>query len=178
MRIIETEFDGLFVLEPKVNFDQRGYFIETFRESFFKNNINNKVNFVQDNLVYSKKMVLRGLHFQKKPFSQSKLVTVIKGSILDVVVDIRKFSNTYGKYFTINLSAENKKMLFIPKGFAHGYLTLENDTIIKYKVDNEYNESSEDGIPYDDSYLNIDWVYDKKDFIISKKDKAYKDYLW
>ena len=178
MNIIDTGFKSLFLLEHNVYCDKRGVFKEIYRKDILEEKIGYQINFCQDNNVKSSFMVLRGLHFQKQPSSQSKLVSVLKGEILDVAVDIRKKSATYGKYFSIVLSSEKNKSIFIPKGFAHGYLTLSESAIINYKVDNYYNRDLEQGILYNDEYLNIDWTANEKDFIISEKDKKFPKYKW
>lgn len=168
MKFIETNLEGLFVIEPRVFKDERGYFFESYSKGAFSEN-KIAINFVQDNQSMSQKGVLRGLHFQKPPHAQAKLVSVIQGSVLDVAVDIRKDSPTYGKYVAALLSGENKKMLYIPEGFAHGFLTLENDTIFSYKCSNLYNKESEDAILWDDEVLAIDWGV--KNPVLSEKDK-------
>jgi dTDP-4-dehydrorhamnose 3,5-epimerase len=170
MKIIETKIKGLFEIEPAVFKDQRGYFFESFNsEKFREHGI--EANFLQDNESMSQKNVLRGLHFQDGQYSQGKLVRVIKGSVLDVVVDCRKGSKTYGEWHKVLLSEENKKQLWIPRGFAHGFLTLEDDTIFSYKVDNLYNKESERCIVWNDKDLNIDWgIENENDLIISEKD--------
>jgi dTDP-4-dehydrorhamnose 3,5-epimerase len=170
MKIIETKINGLFEIEPAVFKDQRGYFFESFNsEKFREHGI--EANFLQDNESMSQKNVLRGLHFQDGHYSQGKLVRVIKGSVLDVAVDLRLNSKTYGKWHKVLLSEENKKQLWIPRGFAHGFLTLEDDTIFSYKVDNLYNKESERCIVWNDKDLNIDWgIENEKDLIISEKD--------
>jgi dTDP-4-dehydrorhamnose 3,5-epimerase len=176
MNFIKTEIEGLIIVEPKVFRDDRGYFFEAFNKNVFEN-FGIVEQFVQDNQSLSQKGVLRGLHFQKPPFAQAKLVSVIKGAVLDVVVDIRKSSKTYGKYFSFELTEHNKTMLFIPEGFAHGFACLENDTIFSYKCSNVYNKDSEDAILWNDSDLNIDWLI--KNPILSEKDlnaKTFKDF--
>ena len=170
MEVKETFLKGCFVIKPKVFIDERGRFLETFHQEKFNKLMGSKVNFIQDNESQSSKGVLRGLHFQKGKHAQAKLVRVIKGKILDVVVDLRKGSNTFGKHFSIELSCINKKQLFIPRGFAHGFLALEEDTIFSYKCDNFYNTSSEAGINYNDIDLNIDWKFLQQDIILSEKD--------
>ncbi|MDD3144506.1 MAG: dTDP-4-dehydrorhamnose 3,5-epimerase [Candidatus Gracilibacteria bacterium] len=168
---IATSIDGLTIIEPQVFGDERGFFMETYNEKEFKNaGIN--VNFIQDNHSKSKAGVLRGLHFQTIN-TQSKLVRVISGSVYDVAVDLRKNSSTYGKWYGVVLSNENKKQFFIPKGFAHGFLTLEDDTEFVYKCDDFYNPVGDGGIKYDDPDLNIDWgkYFDINKLIISEKDK-------
>jgi dTDP-4-dehydrorhamnose 3,5-epimerase len=173
MNFVETEIEGLFVIEPKVFNDERGYFFESFNnEVFIKNGINEI--FVQDNESLSDKDVLRGLHFQRPPFSQAKLIRVVQGSVLDVAVDLRKESKTYGKHFSIELSAKNKKMFYIPTGFAHGFLTLENNTIFSYKCTNIYNKESEGSLLWNDKDLGIDW--DVENPILSEKDKSAENF--
>ena len=156
MEIIKTPIEGLLVIKPKIFGDDRGHFFESWsKESFAKNGLN--LDFVQDNQSLSNKGVLRGLHFQNPPFAQGKLVRVIKGAVLDVVVDIRKESSTYGKHFSIELNEENKTICWIPPGFAHGFLTLEDDTIFTYKCTGVYNSASEEALLWSDKDLNIDW---------------------
>jgi dTDP-4-dehydrorhamnose 3,5-epimerase len=169
MNIIETNLDGLLLIELKVFEDPRGYFLESYNSETFKNSGIDD-NFVQDNQSLSSKGTLRGLHFQNPPYAQAKLVRVITGSILDVVVDIRKDSTTYGKYFSIILTGENKRMLYIPEGFAHGFLALEDKTLIQYKCSNFYNKESEGGLIWNDPDINISWGIDYEP-IISAKDK-------
>ena len=164
-------FRGLEIIKPKFFKDERGYFFESFNQKGFKNKISHKLSFCQENESFSKRGVIRGLHYQLPPFAQSKLVRVVHGKVLDVVVDIRKGSPSFGKYFSKELSAENRIQLFIPKGFAHGYITLSDFSIFSYKVDNYYNEKSERGILYNDSLLNIDWKLNKEEFILSEKDQ-------
>ncbi len=169
MNIIKTPLRGLIIIEPPVFGDERGYFMETFSErAFAKNDMD--VHFVQDNESMSGKNVLRGLHFQAPPNAQGKLVSVVSGRVFDVAVDIRKSSPTYGQSFGIELSAENKKRLYIPPGFAHGFLTLEENTIFQYKCTDFYAPQSEGGIAWDDPDINIQWPQ-KVDLIISEKDK-------
>lgn len=152
--------------------------MEVFRNDLFSKNLKSPINFCQDNLVYSKKNVLRGLHFQKEPYSQSKFVYVSFGEILDVVVDMRKHSPTYANNFSIMLSSENNKSILIPKGFAHGYLTLSEKAVVNYKVDNYYNEEYDSGFKYNDPFLNIDWKISPKDIIISEKDNKLEYFNW
>ena len=168
MEIIETKIEGLLILKPRVFEDRRGYFFESWsRESFKNNRID--VDFVQDNESFSSKGVLRGLHFQNPPFEQGKLVRVIQGSVLDVAVDIRKDSLTYGEHVSVHLTGKNKTMFWIPPGFAHGFSTLEDETIFSYKCSGVYNKQSEGSLMWNDSDLNIDWKI--KESIISEKDK-------
>ena len=164
-------FRGLEIIKPKFFKDERGYFFESFNQKIFKNKISHKLSFCQENESFSKRGVIRGLHYQLPPFAQSKLVRVVHGKVLDVVVDIRKGSPSFGKCFSKELSAQNRIQLFIPKGFAHGYITLSDFSIFSYKVDNYYNEKSERGILYNDSLLNIDWKLNKEEFILSEKDQ-------
>lgn len=171
MRIIKTKLEGCFIFEPKVFNDVRGYFFESFNQQTFSRLTGLNVNFIQDNEAFSNKGIIRGLHFQKADFAQAKLVRVIKGKVLDVAVDIRKNSRTYGQHISVILSETNKKQLFIPKGFAHGYAVLENETIFNYKCDNFYQPSQEGGIRFDDPVLNIDWVLSNNEIIVSEKDK-------
>ena len=168
MKIIKTEIEGLLLIEPKVFEDERGYFFESWSKDAFEN-AGLDINFVQDNHSLSSKGVVRGLHFQNPPFAQGKLVRVLKGSVLDIAVDIRENSPTYGKYFSIHLSEENKTMLWIPPGFAHGFSTLEDNTIFSYKCSGVYNKESEGSLMWNDTDLNIDWKI--KNPIISEKDQ-------
>lgn len=171
MNYIETTIPGVFIIEPKVFNDTRGYFFEAFRAKEFEQHIG-KIDFVQENESCSSKGVLRGLHYQLAPYSQAKLVRVIRGAVLDVAVDMRKGSPTFGKHVAIELSEDNKKQLFIPGGFAHGFLVLSDKTVFTYKVDNLYTPSHERGIYFDDPALGIDWhVADIGSFILSDKDK-------
>lgn len=167
---VETTFiKNLLVLTPTIFEDERGYFFESYSEaSFAKNGLS--YAFIQDNQSFSKNGVIRGLHFQKAPYAQTKLVRVLQGEILDVAVDIREDSATYGKHFSIVLSAENKKQLLVPKGFAHGFSVLSETAIVSYKVDEVYHKESESGIRYDDPALNIDWKVTLSDIIVSEKD--------
>ena len=167
MKIEKTDIDDLLIIYPQVFGDDRGYFMEAFNKKKLADFIGDN-EFIQDNQSLSQKGVIRGLHFQNPPFEQGKLVRVIKGSVNDVVVDIRKNSSTYGKYFKIKLSESNFKMLWIPPGFAHGFETLEDDTIFAYKVTNDYNKESEGSILWNDKTLNIKW--ETKNPVISKKD--------
>lgn len=171
MKVEETHLEGCYIISPKIFRDDRGYFFESFNKEAFQNLTGTSVNFVQDNQSKSSKGVLRGLHFQDKPHEQAKLVSVISGSVLDVCVDIRPDSKTFGKHFSIVLDSVEKKQLFIPRGFAHGFLVLEDDTIFTYKCDNYYNKSSERGIIFNDKTLNIDWQHNTNHLILSEKDK-------
>ena len=168
MQITSTNLSGVVVVQPKVFEDVRGYFFESYSKNcFLEHNISEE--FVQDNESLSQKGVLRGLHFQNPPHAQAKLVRVIRGSVLDVAVDIRKRSSTYGKHFSLVLSASNKTMLYIPEGFAHGFLVLEDDTIFSYKCSRTYNKASEEGVLWCDADLNIQWGI--KEPILSEKDR-------
>jgi len=173
LKVINTKLDGLYIIKPVVYSDERGYFFESYRNDIFKKKIGN-INFIQENESYSTKGILRGLHFQTEPYAQAKLVRCIKGKVLDVVVDIRKKSKTFGKYKSFLLSEHNKLQLFIPKGFAHGFIVLSNEAIFSYKVDNLYYPENDSGILWCDKDLNIDWVLEKKDIIVSQKDSKLK----
>jgi dTDP-4-dehydrorhamnose 3,5-epimerase len=169
MQVVTTDIEGLLILEPKVFGDHRGYFLESFNEKLFSEIVGERTTFVQDNESLSSRNVVRGLHFQKPPFAQGKLVRVVKGSVLDVAVDLRKKSPTYGEVFAIILSESNKKQFWIPEGFAHGFATLEDNTIFQYKCTNYYSPENEATISWDDRLLNIDWKILKP--IVSEKDK-------
>ncbi len=171
MKATETKLKGCFVIEPTVFNDKRGYFFESFNNRLFNELIKANVQFVQDNESFSSKGVLRGLHYQEGEYAQAKLVRVVKGSVLDVAVDIREGSKTYGEHVAVELNEENKKQLFVPRGFAHGFVVLSETAIFSYKCDNFYNKSSERGIIYNDSNLNIDWKLTEKELIISDKDE-------
>lgn len=171
MKIEETYLKGCFILSPNVIEDERGLFFESFNHKLFEEQVGFSVNFVQDNQSVSKKGVLRGLHYQKDEYAQAKLVRVIKGKVLDVCVDLRANSNTFGKYFSIVLDGKENKQLYIPKGFAHGFLVLEDETFFSYKCDNYYNESSERGILFSDLSLKIDWNFPESELILSDRDK-------
>jgi len=170
MKVTETKLKGCFILQPKVFKDKRGYFIESFNQSVFNKLLGLKIKFVQDNESQSSKGVLRGLHYQKGSNAQAKLIRVVKGRVLDVVVDIRKNSETFGECITVELSGENKTQIFVPRGFAHGFIVLENNTIFTYKCDNFYNKNSESGIIFNDKDLNIDWLLPQTELILSDKD--------
>ena len=169
MNIIETAIKGVYIIEPKVFNDARGYFCETWKKEDFEANIG-KVDFIQDNESKSSYGVLRGLHYQKGSFSQAKLVRVIKGKVLDVAVDIRRHSPTFGQHVMAELSEDNKRQLFIPRGFAHGFLVLSEEAIFTYKVDNVYAPQAEAGIRWNDPQLKIDWPIEKMTVITSEKD--------
>jgi len=176
MKIIETNLKRCFILVPTIFKDERGEFFESFSKKIFEDYLGRSIDFVQDNHSTSRKGVLRGLHFQKGKDAQAKLVRVVKGEVLDVVVDLRKESDTFGKHFKTKLSEHNSRSLFIPKGMAHGFLALTEEVIFTYKCDAYYNEESEAGIKYNDPDLNIDWEIDKKLIILSSKDKQLP--LW
>jgi dTDP-4-dehydrorhamnose 3,5-epimerase len=177
MEVLLTPIEGLKIIKPKVFEDGRGYFYESWNKDVFSNaGINTE--FIQDNQSLSQKNVLRGLHFQNPPFAQAKLVRVIKGAVLDVALDLRKVSPTYGKSFTLELTEANKQMLFIPEGFAHGFLTLADDTIFSYKCSAPYNKASEGCIDWNDPDLSISWNVDHPQ--LSEKDKlgqAFKGFI-
>jgi len=169
MKITSTSIKDLFIIEPKLFIDDRGYFMESYQKIWFSKNFP-KINFIQDNESYSSYGVLRGLHFQTPPYSQTKLVRVILGEVLDVAVDLRKESKTFGKYFSLKLSSSNKKQLLIPRGFAHGFVTLSKEAILSYKVDNIYNKQHDMGIRFDDKTIDIDWKINSSNIRISPKD--------
>lgn len=170
-----TDIEGVYIIEPRVFNDDRGYFFEAFKQEEFEKNVC-PIKFVQDNESKSSYGVLRGLHYQKGEFSQAKLVRVIKGKVLDVAVDIRKSSPTFGKHVMVELSEDNKRQLFIPRGFAHGFLVLSKEAIFTYKVDNVYAPQSEASIRYDDPTLNIEWPINKADVLTSEKDLNGKSF--
>ena len=178
MNIVKTDFKDLLIINHDVYHDSRGLFKEVFRKNVIEENLGYKINFCQDNNIKSSYMVLRGLHYQEEPHAQSKLVSVTEGKILDIAVDIRENSKTYGKYFSYVLSSDNHKSIFIPKGFAHGYLTLSEYADVNYKVDNYYNKNQEKGICFKDKYLNIDWGVGENELIISDKDKNLDNFKW
>ena len=171
MKFIETKLKGCFVLEPKIIKDERGYFMESFNEKTFSEGVGQKVTFVQDNQSFSTKGVLRGLHYQTGEHAQAKLVRVLQGEVLDVAVDLRPNSETFGQYETVLLTAENQTQFFIPRGFAHGFLVLSETATFFYKCDNFYNKESEGGLIYNDSSVNIDWNFPYEQLIISEKDQ-------
>lgn len=174
MKFTETELKGCFIIEPDVFKDERGYFFESFNQEKFELATGINTKFVQDNQSKSSFGVLRGLHFQKGEYAQAKLVRVIEGKILDVAVDLRKDSATFGNHFSIELSAENFKQLYIPRGFAHGFVVLSEKAVVAYKADNLYSFDNESGVIYSDEKLNIDWQIDKEKLVISEKDKKLK----
>lgn len=172
MTAIATKLDGCFIIEPALIKDERGYFMESFNEQKFEKETGIKTHFVQDNQSFSTKGVLRGLHYQTGEHVQAKLVRVLQGEVLDIAVDIRPGSKTYGEYISIVLSGENNRQFFVPRGFAHGFLVLSETATFFYKCDNFYNKESEGGIIYNDKRLGIDWGMDENDLIISEKDKV------
>ncbi|MCX6183788.1 MAG: dTDP-4-dehydrorhamnose 3,5-epimerase [Flavobacterium sp.] len=172
MNFIATPLAGCFILEPNVILDERGYFMESFNEQTFQKATGQSVHFVQDNQSFSTKGVLRGLHYQTSEYAQAKLVRVLSGSVLDVAVDIRPDSPTYGQHFSTELSAENQRQFFVPRGFAHGFLVLSETATFFYKCDNFYNKASEGGISYNDQTINIDWDFPTENLIVSEKDKV------
>lgn len=175
MEIVKTSIEGLVIIQPKVFNDERGYFMESYKESFIKENFPD-IHFIQDNESKSSYGVLRGLHFQKPPFEQTKLVRVIEGQALDVAVDLRKESPTYGKWESVVLSGDNKKQFFIPKGFAHGFLSLSENVIFSYKVDNAYSKECERGIIFDDPDLGINWQLHLDQIQLSDKDLKLENF--
>jgi len=170
MNYLATEFEGVWIIEPKIFKDERGYFMEFFKKAEFEKQIG-FVSFIQENESQSAKNVLRGLHYQKGDFSQAKLVRVIQGEVLDVVVDLRKSSRTFGRSLQVKLSGENKRQLYVPKGFAHGFAVLSEKAILAYKVDAPYAPQSEVTIAYNDKNLAIDWPIEKEHVILSEKDQ-------
>jgi len=167
----KTFIDGVFIIEPKVFGDSRGYFFESYNQKEFEEKVG-PITFVQDNESKSSYGVLRGLHFQKPPFAQAKLVRCAEGEVFDVAVDLRQASPTFGKYVAVNLSGENKKQLFIPRGFAHGFVVLSQNAVIIYKVDNLYAPEYDTGIMWNDPQLNINWGIEEEDIILSTKDTS------
>lgn len=173
MNIIETEIEGVVILEPRIFKDDRGYFYESFSQREFEEKVC-QTTFVQDNQSMSVYGVVRGLHFQKPPYCQSKLVRCIKGAVLDVAVDIRKGSPTFGKYVAVELTEENHRQFFIPRGFAHGFAVLSDEAVFQYKCDNYYNKESEGAIAWDDATIGVDWRLPSEKVILSEKDKLSK----
>ena len=171
MRVLNTDIEGVVIVEPKVFGDERGYFMESFSERDFEVHTGLNVRFVQDNESCSKRGVLRGLHFQKEPYAQAQLVRVVRGRVLDVAVDIRPASPTFGKYVMTELSGDNHRQMFIPKGFAHGYVVLEDDTVFQYKCDEYYHPEAEGGIAWNDPQIGIEWPIAEGEVILSEKDK-------
>lgn len=170
MNFTKANIPDIIICEPTIHGDERGYFIETFREDTLKKFLGYKINFCQDNESKSNKGVLRGLHYQLPPYSQTKLVRVIQGSVLDVAIDIRKGSPTFGQHVAIELTGSNKKQVLIPRGFAHGFIVLEENTIFAYKVDNFYSPQYDRGIAFNDPALNINWILEHSELNLSNKD--------
>lgn len=175
MNIEQTPIQDLVIITPTVFEDERGYFMESYNKTKLKD-LGINIEFVQDNQSFSKKGTLRGLHYQNPPFAQTKLVRVLEGEIIDVAVDLRKDSPTYGQSFAIQLTAENKKQLLVPQGFAHGFSVISETAVVMYKCDQYYDKASEGGIRFDDATLNIDWGMDLKDAIVSEKDLILPDF--
>lgn len=173
MEIQQADIEGVLIIEPRVFGDERGYFFESFNESDFAAATGLDVRFVQDNESCSQRGVLRGLHFQREPHAQAKLVRVVRGRVLDVAVDIRPDSPTFGRYVSVELSGENHRQLFIPKGFAHGYVALEDDTVFQYKCDEFYHPASEGGIAWNDPEIGIEWPLSERELILSDKDRKH-----
>lgn len=174
MKVIKTDIEGLLVIEPEAFGDSRGFFMESYSQREFDKVIA-PVRFVQDNRSYSRYGVLRGLHYQREPYAQSKLVSCVVGKVLDVAVDIREGSPTYGQHVAVELSADNHRQLFIPKGFAHGFVVLSDEALFEYKCDEFYHPEAECGIAWDDPNVGIDWRLPKEDIILSEKDRNYKN---
>lgn len=172
MKFTEQKIKGVWVIEPKVFNDPRGYFMESFKQNLFDEHVGGETRFIQDNESCSSYGVLRGLHYQTGEFSQAKLVRAIQGRVLDVAVDLRKSSPTFGQYVAVELSDDNKKQLFIPRGFAHGFAVLSESAIFSYKVDNVYAPQCEASIAWNDSTIGVDWGIDANDIILSPKDEA------
>jgi len=176
VKFIPQTIPDVLLIEPVVHSDDRGYFVETFKQKLFDEALGYKVSFIQDNESKStSKGVLRGLHFQLPPFTQNKLVRVIQGEVLDVAVDIRRNSSTFGKYVSVKLSEKNKKQLFVPRGFAHGFIVLSEVAIFAYKVDAYYSPEHEEGIAYNDNDIDINWHFPDKEIILSKADQNYSN---
>lgn len=172
MQFTRTAIPDVVIIEPKIHGDERGYFVETFRADKLEEFLGYKINFCQDNESKSSRGVLRGLHYQLHPAAQTKLVRVIQGKVLDVAVDIRKNSPTFGKHVAVELSSENKKQMLVPRGFAHGFIVLEDDTVFAYKVDNYYSPENDRGILFSDEALKIDWQVAHDELNLSAKDKT------
>ena len=178
MKFISQSIPDILLIEPVIHSDKRGYFVETFKQKLLDEALGYQVNFIQDNESESiSQGVLRGLHFQSPPFAQNKLVRVIKGEVLDVAVDIRKDSATFGKHVSVELSEKNKMQLFVPRGFAHGFVVLSEGAIISYKVDAYYSAKNSEGIAYNDKYIDIDWGFLEDELILSKADQNYPNLL-
>lgn len=170
MKITETKLKNCFIIEPKIFEDERGYFFESFNAEKFKEISGNEIDFVQDNQSFSKRGVVRAIHYQIGKYAQAKLVRVLNGKVLDIAVDLQKNSPTFGQYIAVELSSENKKQLFIPRGFGHGFITLSDTAEFFYKCDNYYNKEAEGGIIYNDPDININWVLSLEEIVLSDKD--------
>jgi dTDP-4-dehydrorhamnose 3,5-epimerase len=173
MKFIPQSIPDVIIVKPDIHLDNRGYFIETFRQDIFEHNLGYKVNFIQDNETKSTKGILRGLHYQTPPYTQAKLVRVIKGRVLDVAIDIRRSSPNFGRYVMVELNADNKYQLFVPRGFAHGFIVLSDEAIFAYKVDNYYSQMHDRGIRFDDEELAINWQLPNEKIHLSKKDTLH-----
>jgi dTDP-4-dehydrorhamnose 3,5-epimerase len=173
MKLIDTALEGVVIIIPDIYSDERGYFYESFNTKSFAKLLGHDITFVQDNESLSHEGVIRGLHYQLPPHAQSKLVRVVRGAVWDVAVDIRKDSPTFGQSVSCELTAENGRQFFIPRGFAHGFVVLEDDTLFSYKCDNFYNPASERGLKYDDPVLGINWPWPGRDYLLSEKDKKH-----
>ncbi|MFV0555143.1 MAG: dTDP-4-dehydrorhamnose 3,5-epimerase [Mangrovibacterium sp.] len=173
MKATKTEIPEVIIFEPKVFGDERGYFFESFRQDVFEEAVGKEIKFIQDNQSKSSYGVLRGLHFQRPPFTQSKLVRCIEGTVLDVAVDMRKASPTYGKHVAVELSAENHRQLWIPQGFAHGFVVLSETAVFAYKCDNYYAPTHDGGVAWDDAEIGIDWRVPAEDIKLSEKDQKH-----
>ena len=174
MKIIRSSISGLFIIEPTLHGDSRGYFFESYNVRDFAQQTGLDISFVQDNESKSRRGVVRGLHFQRPPFAQSKLVRVVEGRVLDVAVDIRRGSPTYGQYEAVELTADNHRQFFIPKGFAHGFAVLSSEAVFQYKCDAYYEPTSEDAIAWDDPSIGIDWQLSQAEVILSDKDRTHR----
>ena len=175
MELIKTKFSDVFILKPQVFRDERGYFLETYKHSYFTSMIG-AVNFIQDNESYSEYGVMRGLHFQEPPYTQAKLIRAVNGAIVDIIVDIRVDSDTFGESLIVKLDDIEKQQLFVPRGYAHGYVALEDDTVIQYKVDNQYAQSFESGVLFNSININILEEIGHEEFIVSEKDKILREF--
>ena len=174
MQFIPQSIPEVLVIEPQVHLDERGYFMESFRQDLLEKYLGRKINFIQDNESKSNQFgVLRGLHYQIAPYTQSKLVRVNKGRVLDIALDIRRDSQSFGKYVSVELSEKNKRQVFIPNGFAHGFVVLSEEAVFTYKVDQYYSKSHEKGVEFNDNNLNIDWQISEEDVIVSETDRTY-----
>ena len=174
MQFIPQSIPEILVIEPQVHFDERGYFMESFRQDLLEKYLGYKINFIQDNESKSNQFgVLRGLHYQIAPYTQSKLVRVNKGRVLDIALDIRRDSQSFGKHVSVELSEKNKRQVFIPNGFAHGFVVLSEEAVFSYKVDQYYSKSHEKGVAFNDKDLKIDWQIDEAELLLSKADKSY-----